>query len=154
MGGQRVLLAYNFTPYDQRSLDFAARTFLDAGDVEITLFNAYTPVPELDSRETQVLDRMRGNLSYLYQKIQEQKAAIQKAAEALRDRGFRPGQVHWVYRPRQKDVASEIVEYAREERYDIVIVNHKPGRITRLFTGNVFNKVVCALQDITVCVVL
>lgn len=154
MAGQRVLLAYNFTPYDQRSLDFAVRTFLNAGDVEITLFNAYSPVPELDSRETQVLDRMRGNISYLYQKIEEQKVAIQQAAEALRNRGFRPGQIHWIYRPRQKDVAGEIVEFAREERYDVVILSQKPGRISRLFTGNVVQKVVNALQDITVCVVL
>jgi len=154
MAGQRVLLAYNFTPYDQKSLDFAVRTFRGAEDVEITLFNAYTPVPQFDSRETQVLDRVKGNLGYLYQKIEEQKEAIQAAAEALRSRGFQPGQVRCVYRPRQKDVASEIVDYVREERYDVVIVNHKPARITRLFTGNVFNKVVCALQDVTVCVVL
>lgn len=154
MAGQRVLLAYNFTPHDERSLDFAARTFLDVKDVEITLFNAYVPAPQLDSRETQVLDRMRGNITYLSQRIEEQEAAIQNAAESLRSRGFGPGQVHWVYRPRQKDVASEIVEFVREERYDVVILNQKPGRISRLFTGNVLNKVVSGLQDITVCVVL
>jgi nucleotide-binding universal stress UspA family protein len=154
MAGQRVLLAYNFTPYDQRSLDFAVRTFLGAAAVEITLFNAYTPVPHIDAGETQLLDRMKSNLTYLHRKVEEQEEALQAAAAALHERGFSPAQVRCVHKPRQKDVASEIIEYAREEQFDVVIVNHKPGRMTRLFTGNVFNKVVCGLQGTTVCVVL
>jgi nucleotide-binding universal stress UspA family protein len=153
MAGQKVLLAYNFTPYDQKSLDFVARTFLGRGDVEITLFNAYTPVPHLDTKDTQVVDRMKGNIHYLYQKIDEQREVLRAAVESLVERGFQPHQVRSVFRPRKKDIATEIIEYAREERYAVVIVNRKPGRVTRFFTGNVFSKVVSGLQDTVICVV-
>jgi hypothetical protein len=32
-------------------------------------------------------------------------------------------------------------------------MNRKPGKVTRFFTGSVFNKVVSALKDKTVCIV-
>ena len=153
MARQRVLLAYNFTPYDQKSLDFVTRTFLGNPDVEVTLFNVYTPVPQLDSRETQVMDRMRGNISYLYQKVDEQKEALRVAVEQLVERGFAQRQIHAVFKPRRRDVGAEIIEYAQGEQFDVVIINRAPGRVTRFFTGNVFTKVVSGLRDTVVCVV-
>jgi len=48
MPGQKVLLPYNFTVYDERALDFVIRILSSSKDAEITLFNAYTPAPEID----------------------------------------------------------------------------------------------------------
>ena len=153
MARQKVLVAYNFTPYDQKSLDFVTRMFLGRPDVAITLFNAYTPVPQLDSRESQVMDRMQGSLSYLVQKIDEQKEALRTAVNSLVERGFGQQQLGYVFEPRRRDVATEILEYVRAEQFDIVIVSRAPGRVTRFFTGNVFSKVVSGLRDTVVCVV-
>ncbi len=52
MASEKILLPYNFTGYHQRALDFVIRTFSHLKDVEVTLFHTYTPVPEIDMRET------------------------------------------------------------------------------------------------------
>lgn len=152
MAGQRILVAYNFTPYDQKSLDFVVRTFGPAPDAEVTLFNAYPPVPEID-RDSEVMRRMGANLAYLRQRLDEQRAALEQARQNLVERGFDGGRVRCVFRPGRKDAAAEIIDAAAEQRFDVIVMNFKPGRVTRLFKGDVYTKVVCALRDVAVCIV-
>lgn len=153
MAGQRILVAYNFTPYDQKSLDFVVRTFGSAADAEVTLFNAYPPVPEIDRGESEVMRRMGANLTYLHQRLDEQRAALEEARRELVDRGFDGTRVRCVFRPGRKDAASEIIDAASEERFDVIVMNYKPGRVTRFFKGDVYTKVVCSLRDVAVCIV-
>jgi len=153
MATQKILITYNFTSYDQKALDFVTRTFVHLKDVEVTLLNVYTPVPKIESREAPVMAKFQRNLDYLSQKVKEQEAGLKEARQYLVQNGFTENQVSYLYKPRKKDIIGEIVDIATQDNFNIVVMNRKPGKVTRFFTGSVFSKVVSALKDKTVCIV-
>jgi nucleotide-binding universal stress UspA family protein len=147
------LLPYNFTRFDQKALDFVISTFGKLEDIEITIFNAYTPAPEIDTASSSVTARLKGSLTYLSQKITEQEAELKMIKQTLVENGFADGLVHTVFQPRKKEVASEIIDIATNNKFDVIVISHKPGKATRFFTGSRYSKVISALKDVTVCVV-
>ena len=153
MASQKILLPYNFTSHDQKALDFVIRSFAHQQDVELTLFNAYTSVPDIEVRGSPIMETMRGNLSYLSQKIKEQEDELMVVINKLLENGFSKDRIHTVFEPKKKDIAGEIVDLALKGRFNVVVLNRKPGKIARFFTGSVFNKVVTSLKETTVCIV-
>ena len=153
MASQKILLPYNFTKYDEKALDFVVRTFAHLKDVEVTLFNAHMSVPAIEMQESPIMEKMKGNLLYLSQQVNDQEAALKAAKNKLLQNGFSEQQVRCIFKPRLKDVASEIIALATKERFDLVVMNHKPGGIAKIFTGSVHGKVVANLKEITVCIV-
>ncbi|MGD2188132.1 MAG: universal stress protein [Desulfobacterales bacterium] len=153
MAIQKLLLPYNFTSFDQKALDFVINTFGKSKKVEITIFNAYTPIPEIDTAATSITAKLKGSLSYLNQRISEQEAELQSIKQKMVEKGFDDGLVHTVFQPRKKEVAAEIVDMATDHKFDVIVISHKPGKATRFFTGSRYNKVISALKDVTVCVV-
>ena len=154
MAGHRILLPYNFTRQDEKALDFVVRSFTQFEDTEITLFNAYTPVPEIKLRESPVMEKVQSNLNYLTRILFEQEEALNEVKDRLAAGGVPEQQVYCVFKPRKKDIASEVIDFSMNNDFDIIILNRKSGRVTRFFTGSVFNKVITALKDITVCIVM
>ena len=153
MTSQKILFPYNFTSYDQKALDFVVRTFVHLKDVEVSLFHTYTPVPEIEIRESPVMDKLKDSMNYLSQRIKEQEAALNVAKHNLLENGFSKNQIRYIFKPRNKDIAGEIIDLALNGHFNLLVINRKPGKITRLFTGSVFNKVASALKDITICLV-
>ena len=153
MAIQKLLLPYNFTRFDQKALDFVINTFGKIEDIEVTIFNAYTPVPEIETTASSVTSKLKGSLTYLSQKIAEQQNELNMIKQKLVDRGFANDLVHTVFQPRKKEVASEIIDIATNNKFDIIVISHKPGKATRFFTGSRYSKVISALKDVTVCVV-
>ena len=88
MTSQKILFPYNFTSYDQKALDFVVRTFVHLKDVEVSLFHTYTPVPEIEMRESPVMYKLKDSLNYLSQRIKEQEAALNVAKHNLLENGF------------------------------------------------------------------
>ena len=153
MAIQKLLLPYNFTSLDQKALDFVIRTFGNREDIEVTIFNAYTPVPEIETDASSVTGKLKGSLTYLSQKIAEQEAELKTLKDKLLENGFAEGLVHTVFQPRKKEVASEIIDIATNNQFDVIVISHKPGKATRFFTGSRYSKVISALKEVTVCVV-
>ena len=153
MATQKLLLPYNFTSFDQKALDFVINAFGKLEKLEVTVFNAYTPVPEIETSAASVTGKLKGSLSYLSQKINEQETELNAIKQKLVDNGFADGRVHTVFQPRKKEVASEIIDIATKNNFDIIVISHKPGKATRFFTGSRYSKVISALKDVTVCVV-
>jgi hypothetical protein len=153
MDKQKVLVPYNFTNYDEKALDFVTRRFADDKGVEVTLFNAYTRVPKIELRRSQIMEKMSSNLAYLQQKIYEQENCIKQAREKLIQNGFSSNRVHYIFRALNKDVAQDIVDLVLDKAFDMVILNRNPGRITRFFTGSVSYKVMKSLKHVDVYVV-
>lgn len=153
MASQKILLPYNFTSYDQKALDFVVRTFAQVKDVEITLFNSYTAVPEIEQTDSPLMDKLRGNMTYLSQRIHEQEEGLKVAKRNLLENGFSEDQIHYVFKPRRKDISGEIIDLALNGQYNLVVINRKPGKVTRFFTGSVLNKVASALKNVTICLV-
>jgi hypothetical protein len=150
---QKILLPYNFTSHDKKALDFVIQTYANQKDVEITLFNAYMPVPEIETRTSPIMEKMRGNLGFLLQKIKEQEEELNIVRNKLLEKGFSENRIHTIFEPKKKDVAGEINDLALNGQFDVVVLNRKPGKIARFFTGSVFTKVVLALKETTVCIV-
>ena len=65
MATQKVLVPYNFTAQEEKTLDFVVGTYANRDDVQITLFNAYTPLPTVDMDASPELSKMRGAMASL-----------------------------------------------------------------------------------------
>ena len=150
---QKLLLPYNFTPSDRAMLDFVVRTFSQRGDIEITLFHSYTPVPEIKPENSSVMGRMKENLRHLTQIVSERESGLKDVGKELAGRGFGDDKVNYQFKARKKDIASEIIDIAVGGHFDVVILNRKPGRVARFFSGSTYSKVISGLQGVTVCVV-
>lgn len=153
MERKKILMPYNFSDQDQKALEFVVQTFSHLESVEVTLFNAYTPVPVISERESPVMDKVQSSLRHLDTIIKEQEVLLEKAKTHLLENGFSKDRVHIFFRPKKRDTASHIIQVAKDEKADIIILNRKAGKVGRFFTGSVFNKVVSALKDKTICVV-
>jgi nucleotide-binding universal stress UspA family protein len=153
MATQKLLLPYNFTRFDQKALDFVINTFGKIEDIDVTVFNAYTPVPEIETDGSSVTGKLKGSLTYLSQKIAEQKNELKMIKQKLVENGFEESLVHTVFQPRKREVASEIIDIATNNKFDVIVIGHKPGKATRFFTGSRYSKVIAALKGVTVCVV-
>jgi len=149
----KILVPYNFTTYDQKSLKFVINTFARNRDADVTLLSAYTPLPEIEARNAPIMARLKNSLSYLSQQNKAQEDVLRDAAKNLVQSGFSMHKVRAVFLPRKKDIATEIIQFVEANRFNLIVVNHKPKKATHYFTGNVFNKIITALRDVTVCVI-
>jgi len=150
---RKILLPYNFTDLDKKALEFVRKTFAHLQGVEVTLFNVFYPAPTISTQNNPVMKKMQENIAYMNRMIAEQEEALDKARENLLSNGFAEGLVRTIFKPRSRDVADHIIEIATVEKVDVVVINRKPGKISRFFTGSVFSKVITGLNDTTVCIV-
>jgi hypothetical protein len=153
MTTQKVLLPYNYTHLDQKALDFVIHTFGGTQDVAVTVFNAYTPITEIETDATSVTGRLKSSLHYLLQKIKENEKALDVVKDKLIEGGLAENQVNCVFRPRKKDIASEIVDLVKSDKFDTIVLNRKHARVTRFFSSSTSHKVIINLKGVTVCVV-
>lgn len=153
MTKQKVLLPYNFTENDQKAVDFVIRMFSRQEDAEVTLFNAYTSAPEIETRNNPIMEKMRQNLTYLRQKISEQEDRIKAVRDSLFEKGFARNRVSYLFKPIKKDISQDIVDLVQTEGFDVIVLNRTSGSITRFFTGNVFQKVVMGVKNTAVLIV-
>ena len=153
MAAYKILLPYNFTPWDRKALDFVIRTFSPHRDVEVALFNAFMPLPEVEAARSTVMEKIQSNLSYLNIRINEMEEALEAASRGLVQAGFAPERVRTVFNPRKKDVATEIVRQAEAQGSDIIVLSHSSGKVARFFTGSTYAQVVSSVKDATVCIV-
>jgi hypothetical protein len=149
----KILLPYNFTSYDKKALDFVIRTFADKKGAELTVFNAYTPAPPIEMRGSPVMEQMKDTLSYLSQRVNEQDDELKTVRKQLLEKGFLEDKTHIVFEPKKKDIAGDIIDLAQSGRFNVVVLNRRPAKIARFFTGSVSSKVVAALKDVTICIV-
>ena len=153
MDVKMILLPYNFTDLDKKALEFVALTFSHIQGVKVTLFNVFTSAPSIAMKDSPIMKKMQENVTYLKQLVAEQEIALDKAKEILVSNGFSENSVRIVFKPKNKDIASHIIDTAINEQHDVIVINRKSGRVSRFFTGSVFNKVIMALKDITICIV-
>lgn len=153
MAGKRLLLPQNFTPNDRKALDFVVNTFGRLEGVEVTLFHAYTPLPPVEISNSTVTEKLRGNMSFLHQQISEKEAGMKAIKVELIEGGFAESSIREVFRPRKKDIAGEILDLYGEMHFEYLVLNCRPGKVSRFFTTSVHHKVLAALNNTTVCVV-
>ena len=153
MATQKILLPYNFTPHDRKAMDFVIRVFAHQKDVAVTIFAAYTSVPEIKTGGAPLMEKLNSGLIHLQQQHKDLEANLRNAVQALIKGGFPKDRVDFIFKARKRNIASEIIQLVKVEHFSIVVLNHKPGKATHFFTGNVFNKIINALSDTCICVV-
>jgi nucleotide-binding universal stress UspA family protein len=153
MDTPKILLPYNFTSYDKKALDFVCHTFSDKKGAEVTLFNAYIPAPIVEMRGSPIMEQMNETLSYLSQRVNEQQDELQTIKNRLLGKGFSEDKIDVVFEPKKRDVAGDIIHLAQSGEFNVVVLNRKPGKIARFFSGSVSSKVVATLKNTTVCIV-
>jgi nucleotide-binding universal stress UspA family protein len=153
MAIQKILLAYNFTSMDQKALDFVTSSFGHIEGLDITIFHAYTPLPEIETEASLVTGKLKGSLGYLSQLIMQRENDLKAVVARLCQNGFLETRIHTVFKPRKKDIASEIISLTRDTKFDVIVLNRKASRVTRFFSGSVYHKIVMTLKDTTVCIV-
>jgi len=153
MAIQKILLAYNFTSRDQKAIDFVSSAFAHIDGVEITVFHAFTPVPNIETGAELVTGKLKGSLNYLSQQVMQRENDLKSVTEKLTQKNFAADRIHTVFRPRKTDIAGEIISLTRDSKFDVIVLSRKATRVTRFFSGSVSNKVVMTLKDTTVCIV-
>ncbi len=153
MATQKLLLPYNFTRLDQKAMEFVINTFGKLENVAVTVFNAYTPIPEIKTDGTFVTGKLKGSLKYLFQNIKKNEAVLYEVKDKLVEAGFSENRVNCIFKPRKKDIATEILDLTTSDNFDTIVLNRKYARVTRLFSGSISNKVMMNLKDLTVCIV-
>lgn len=154
MDAQKILLPYNFSQNDQKSLTFVIQTYAAMENAEVTLFHAFTPISEIEASDHQsATAKLKRRLSYLTQELTEREMALQEVRQYLISEGFDKDKVRYVFKSRKGETAAAIIDLTKETSYDVIVLNHKPGKVARFFTGSVFTKVVAAVRNITVCIV-
>ncbi len=153
MAIQKILLAYNYSGLDQKAIDFVTSAFANIEGVDITVFHAFKPIPDIETQTSLVTGKLKGSLNYLSQQILERENDLKSVTDKLTQKGFEPDRVHTIFRPRKQDIATEIINLVREMKFDTIVLNRKVTRVTRFFSGSVSHKVMMTLKDTTLCIV-
>jgi nucleotide-binding universal stress UspA family protein len=146
MDTHKILVPYNFTGNDEKAIDLVVDSFGREKDAEITLFHTYIPVPAIEVSDKTVMARLSGNMSYLRQKKNELEKAIADAAQRLIHAGFNKEKVHYIFTPRHKETAQEIIDLAIHGEFTGIVLNHNPSKIRKFFTTSISKKVAKALM--------
>lgn len=150
---QKILLPCNFSPEEEKALRFIIYTLARKKDVEITLFHAYAPLPEVDVKGSPALAKMRGPILSLTEELKEKEKGLESARQYLLENGFSEDKVNCVFKKRKKSIVDEIIETVKEGRYRGLVLSRRSGKAKRMFARGVHEKVLSSLKDVTVCVV-
>lgn len=99
------------------------------------------------------MDKVQSSLRHLNNIIKEQEELLENAKSHLMKNGFSENRIRVFFRPKKKDIASQIIQIVEDEKVNIIVLNRKSDKVGRFFTGSVFSKVVSALKNRTICIV-
>jgi len=137
-----ILIPYNFTPNDRKAVDFVSQRYSQREGVQITLFHAYTPVPEMDIRDTPIMKKVIHNASLLQLQQDERRNVLEAAREQLMNNGIAGDQIRCIFRPVRVDIATDIIRLWKEGQFDVVVLNRNPGNIVNFFSRSISKRIV------------
>ena len=146
----RILLPYNFSPNDQKAIRFVVDAFAGQADASVTLFHAYTPLPNIDVKANPENLKLRSGMTYLTSELNEKEEALKQVGDILVESGFNRDAVICVFKKRVKSAAEEIVD--KVAGCNVLVLSRGAGKVTHFFTRSIFARVVAALRGVTICV--
>jgi len=123
MTTHNVLVPLNFMVNDDKSLVFVIQNYSHVKDVQITLFHAYAPLPEIDVCNNPIMEKMASNLAYMAPFLKEREKELHRAKEKLVMAGFSSSQIHCLFNSLKDDVAADIIQLVREKNFNTVVMN-------------------------------
>lgn len=152
MAEYKILIPYNFTAEDKKTLNFIIWSYSGRQDVSVTLFHIYTPLPEIDVQANPEIRKMMDGVNYLAGELRDKKKELNAAGEYLLEKGFSKDTVDYIFKKKNKSNADQIIDTVYNGEYDMVVLNRKAGKISQFFSRTVHNKVLAALKDVIVCI--
>lgn len=137
----KVIIPYNFTVNDEKSIEFVVNRYQGVKDVVLTLFHAYHPVPQISSLNNPIMDKMNRTTSFLRQQLKEQEEKLEQVKKQLVDAGFRSDNINCLFTTLKDDISSDLIRLIQKEKYDTVVLNRNPGNIINFFTRSVSKRV-------------
>ncbi|MBW1804313.1 MAG: hypothetical protein JRJ85_26715 [Deltaproteobacteria bacterium] len=153
MAGKKILVPFNFTEYDEKALHYVLRDYAGRTWARVTLFHAYTPLPEITGFSNTTLGRLGSAVASMSGQIREKETELKKTVQDLVESGFLEEQVNFIFKPRNKSIASEVVDMVIGGGYDTVVLTSRPGRIKSAFTRNVHDKLLATLKNKEICII-
>jgi hypothetical protein len=150
MAAFRILMPYNFSPNDQKAIQFVSDVFAGRKTATVTVFHAYTPLPEIDVKASPENVKMRSGMTYLTGELKEKESALGIVGELLIESGFERSAVTCEFKKRVKSAAEEIVD--RMAGCNVLVLSRGAGKVTHFFTRSIYARVVAALRGVTICV--
>ncbi len=156
----KILIALDSSAGAWRAVEYVAQTFGKSPKVQVTLFHVLTSLPPafwddghvLQEKEREARQRLVGN----WQKEQEVKwqDLVSKAHQHLTDAGLAKEAVVDKFKPKYFDVAEDIINEAKTEGYDTVVMGRRGlGLAKTLLLGSVTRKVVDGAKGFAVAIV-
>jgi hypothetical protein len=154
MADIKVLVPFNFSVYDKKVFDYLTNTYSKRNDVSVTLFSTYTPVPEVDTGDSQGLnERLRDGMSYMNQEISKKERSLKQAKQNLAEKGFNPDQVDYIFKKKERPLADEIISIISSRYYDVLVLSIQGSKMSQLFSRSIHNRVLSALPGIVVAII-
>lgn len=137
----KVIIPYNFTGNDVKSIDFVLRRYHGDTDANLTLFHAYHPVPEINARNNPIMDKMTRTTSYLRQVLNDRKNELEQVKNKLISQGFARKNVDCLFLALKEDLATDIIKLIKKNHYDAVVLNRSPGNIINYFSRSISKRI-------------
>ena len=137
----KILIPYNFTPNDDKAIDFVGRRYGKLEEVAVTLFHAFTPLPEMTIKENPVMKKVVHNAAILQLQQEERKKALEAARETLMAYGIDKSRIQCIFAPVKGDVAMDIIRVWKTGEYDVVVLNRNPGSIVNFFSRSISKRI-------------
>lgn len=146
----RILMPYNYSPNDQKAIRFVIDAFAGREETRVTIFHAYTPLPNIDVTASPENVKMRSGMTYLTAELKEKEEALKAVGDRLVESGFDHDAVTCEFKKRIKTAAEEIVDKAAGN--NVLVLSRGAGKVTHFFTRSIFVRVVSALRGVTICI--
>jgi len=150
---KQVLVPFNFTPYDERSLHYVMRMFAGQERVFVMLYHVYTPLPELDGYSSPSLGRLKSTIASMWQEVREKETDLKRVKEDLVENGFNEGQIGYQLHPGKKSIGAEVVEAARKGGYDMIVISQKPKKASRAFRKKIHDILLSELVNTEIVII-
>ena len=132
-----ILIPYNFTINDVKSIDFVEQRYGSEEKANITLFHAYTPVPEIDITNNPIMEKITHQTAYLRYKQKERRNALWEVRQKMMDQGFNGDNINCIFIPIKQDIAVDIINLVESGKFNIIVLNNNPGNILNYFSRSI-----------------
>lgn len=152
MAQRKIMVPFNFTAQDKKSLEFLIDTYSDRKNAHITLLHVYAPLPNIDSTGSHEMKKMAEGIAYLTGEKRRKEEGLDSAREFLVQNGFESKQIDFIFKEKEKVIADEIIDAVNEGNYNILVLSRQPGKVKRMFARSVHTKLFASLKKVTICI--
>ena len=139
---ENILIPYNFTINDKKSVGFVKHGYGNAEKAKITLFHAYSPVPVIDTRNNPIMEKITRQTSYLRTLQKEHKNALFEVRQEMIDMGFDGDNINCIFTPLKEDIVIDIIKFTESQKINVIVLNRNPGNILNYFSRSTSKRLI------------